>query len=129
MSKFLTALLISATALGTPAALNAQATKDQIVVTGSQRFPVSAFGRQPFMREPRISPDGTKVVVQLAREGKGAIGIIDPQTGAQVGNAYLVYREHQHAARNNNESTTWIADDTLTDERRAVADAYASLLG
>jgi dipeptidyl aminopeptidase/acylaminoacyl peptidase len=79
VSRLFSAALLSALAVTAPVAtpVAAQQPSDQIVVTGSQRFPMSVFGRQPFMRAPRVSPDGTKIVVQLARQGKGAMGIID----------------------------------------------------
>ena len=58
-----------------------------------------------------------------------ALGILDEDTAAKVGKAYLAYRERQHLARNNNELKTWILPDELTGERRAVTQAWASLLG
>ena len=53
----------------------------------------------------------------------------DEDTAARVGKAYLAYRERQHLARNNNELKTWISPDELTGERRAVTQAWVSLLG
>ena len=58
-----------------------------------------------------------------------ALGILDEDTAAKVGKAYLAYRERQHLARNSNELKTWISPDELTGERRAVTQAWASLLG
>ena len=58
-----------------------------------------------------------------------ALGILDEDTAASVGKAYLAYRERQHLARNNNELKTWISPDELGDERRAVTLAWMSLLG
>ncbi len=58
-----------------------------------------------------------------------ALGILDEDTAAKVGKAYLAYRERQHLARNNNELKTWISLDELADERRAVTQAWGSLLG
>ena len=58
-----------------------------------------------------------------------ALGILDEDTAASVGKAYLAYRERQHLARNNNELKTWISPDELGDERRAVTQAWMSLLG
>ena len=58
-----------------------------------------------------------------------ALGIIDEDTAAKVGKAYLAYRERQHLARNNNELKTWISADELVGERRAVTQAWVSLLG
>ena len=58
-----------------------------------------------------------------------ALGILDEDTAASVGKAYLAYRERQHLARNNNELKTWISPDELGEERRAVTQAWMSLLG
>ena len=58
-----------------------------------------------------------------------ALGILDEDTAASVGKAYLAYRERQHLARNNNELKTWISPDELVNERRAVMQAWLSLLG
>ena len=58
-----------------------------------------------------------------------ALGILDEDTAAKVGKAYLAYRERQHLARNNNELKTWISPNELVDERHAVTQAWGSLLG
>ncbi len=58
-----------------------------------------------------------------------ALGILDEEIAAQVGKAYLAYRERQHRARTNNELKTWVAPDDLADERRAVTAAWQSLFG
>jgi glutamate-ammonia-ligase adenylyltransferase len=58
-----------------------------------------------------------------------ALGIMDEDSAAKLGKAYLAYRERQHLARNNNELKTWIAVDELSAERHAVARAWAGLLG
>jgi len=78
MKKILGALVVSAmlatTAYGQPSG-DAQA--GEVIVTARTMIPVSVFGRRPFMQQPRISPDGTKVVVNMSRDGKGFLGIID----------------------------------------------------
>ena len=58
----------------------------------------------------------------------GALGILDEDIAAKVAKAYLVYREQQHLARNNNQLKTWVAEDALSDERHAVIAAWAALL-
>ncbi len=57
----------------------------------------------------------------------GALGIFDEDIAAQVAKAYLVYREQQHLARNNNQLKTWVAVDALSDERHAVIAAWNAL--
>ncbi len=58
-----------------------------------------------------------------------ALGILDEDLAANVGKAYLAYRERQHFARTNNELETWIGLDELASERRAVGSAWGALLG
>ncbi len=57
----------------------------------------------------------------------GALGIFDEDIAAQVAKAYLVYREQQHLARNNNQLKTWVAENALSDERHAVIAAWNAL--
>ena len=59
----------------------------------------------------------------------GALGILDEDIAAKVAKAYLVYREQQHLARNNNQLKTWVADDALGNERQAVMAAWTALFG
>jgi [glutamine synthetase] adenylyltransferase / [glutamine synthetase]-adenylyl-L-tyrosine phosphorylase len=58
-----------------------------------------------------------------------ALGILDEDLAANVGKAYLAYRERQHFARTNNELETWIGVEELVNERRAVGSAWGALLG
>ncbi len=58
-----------------------------------------------------------------------ALGILDEDSAASVGKAFLAYRERQHLARNNNELKTWISPDELSAERHAVSQAWLGLLG
>jgi glutamate-ammonia-ligase adenylyltransferase len=59
----------------------------------------------------------------------GALGILDESIAANVGKAYLTYRERQHIARNNNEDKTLIGLEDFSSERRAVFAAWGALLG
>ncbi len=59
----------------------------------------------------------------------GALGILDEDIAAKVAKAYLVYREQQHLARNNNQLKTWVAVDAMSDERHAVMAAWSALFG
>jgi dipeptidyl aminopeptidase/acylaminoacyl peptidase len=45
--------------------------------TANAVIPITFFAKRPFMRAPRISPDGTKIVVQMAKDKKGYLGLID----------------------------------------------------
>jgi dipeptidyl aminopeptidase/acylaminoacyl peptidase len=60
-----------------PLEAQAQAASSSVGRTIAGRVPVEAFGKRPFMRAPRISPDGTKIVVMMSRNGIDNLGIID----------------------------------------------------
>jgi dipeptidyl aminopeptidase/acylaminoacyl peptidase len=117
VSKFLSAILLSATALSVPTAANAQAATDRIVVTAqpaaTARYPVSVFGLQPFMRTPRISPDGTKIVVQLARSGKGAIGIIDLTKPGSAPTFFIATTEVRDVGDRSVAGYSWIGNNNV----------------
>jgi [glutamine synthetase] adenylyltransferase / [glutamine synthetase]-adenylyl-L-tyrosine phosphorylase len=59
----------------------------------------------------------------------GALGILDEDIAAKVAKAYLVYREQQHLARNNNQLKTWVAISAFSEERHAVMAAWSALFG
>ena len=58
-----------------------------------------------------------------------ALGILDENLAANIGKAYLVYRERQHRARNNNELKTWVGVEEFVAERQAVTRAWMELFG
>lgn len=59
----------------------------------------------------------------------GALGILDSELANSVAQAYLRFREAQHAARTNNETKTLVAPDALAAERAAVIHAWRHLFG
>jgi dipeptidyl aminopeptidase/acylaminoacyl peptidase len=113
VSKYISALLLSAISVTAPAALSAQAASNQNIVSGSQRFPMSVFGRQPFMREPRSAPDGTKIAVQLARDGKGAIGIIDLTKPGSAPTFFVSTTEVREVGDRTVQGYRWIGNNTV----------------
>ena len=59
-------------------------------------IPIAAFARRPFMQTPRISPDGTKIVVQMSRDKKGYLAVLDltkPNTAPDLFVGMSEYRE------------------------------------
>ncbi len=89
----LTALLVSAALPFSAAALAAdtgagsapvtaaamQATDARTIVVNAPRGRVdtAVFGKRPFMRSPRLSPDGTKIAVMMTKDGVDNLGYID----------------------------------------------------
>ena len=69
------AALLLGTALPATAA---SAQSDKAAATGekSGRIATEKFGRRPFMQQPRLSPDGTKIAVRMGNKGIDYLGII-----------------------------------------------------
>lgn len=57
----------------------AQAADNQTIVVNAPRGRVetAVFGKRPFMRSPRLSPDGTKIAVIMTKDGVDSLGFID----------------------------------------------------
>jgi dipeptidyl aminopeptidase/acylaminoacyl peptidase len=55
------------------------ATDNQTIVVNAPRGRVetAVFGKRPFMRSPRLSPDGTKIAVMMTKDGVDFLGYID----------------------------------------------------
>jgi hypothetical protein len=56
-----------------------QATDARTIVVNAPRGRVdtAVFGKRPFMRSPRLSPDGTKIAVMMTKDGVDSLGYID----------------------------------------------------
>jgi dipeptidyl aminopeptidase/acylaminoacyl peptidase len=77
MLRFLTKGLLTALLFG--AAMEGEVLS-QTTVTPIQlippKIPVEEFARLPFMHNPKLSPDGTKILTQLNLKGKEKLGIL-----------------------------------------------------
>jgi dipeptidyl aminopeptidase/acylaminoacyl peptidase len=115
VSKIFITALISTVALAMPMTAQAQneAATPTIVVNAATRLPISVFGLQPFMRSPRISPDGTKVAVQLARGGKGFLGIIDLTKPGSAPEFFLPTNEVRDVGDRTVGQYRWVGNDTV----------------
>ncbi len=58
-----------------------------------------------------------------------ALGLIEEERAAEVGKAYLAFRERLHSAQNNSERKAWIQPDELVAERRAVTKLWRAIFG
>ncbi len=115
MSKIFITALISTVALAMP--MVAQAQSDPVapttVVTAAQRYPISVFGLQPFMSGPRISPDGTKIVVSLSRSGKKVLGIIDLTKPGSAPEYILSATEVREVGDRTVQGYNWVGDENI----------------
>lgn len=88
-NRIMSALLVGAALVSVPASVlangsvsapmaasSATAADDTIVVTKG-RVATEVFGKRPFMRSPRLSPDGTKIAVMMSKDGVDNLGYID----------------------------------------------------
>jgi glutamate-ammonia-ligase adenylyltransferase len=56
-----------------------------------------------------------------------ALGLIEEERAAEVGKAYLAFRERLHRAQNNSERKAWIHPDELMTERAAVTKLWRAI--
>jgi dipeptidyl aminopeptidase/acylaminoacyl peptidase len=114
MKKILGALALSAmlatTAYGQQSG-DAQA--GEVIVTARTIIPVSVFGRRPFMQQPRISPDGTKVVVNMSRDGKGFLGIIDLTRPGSAPEFFIATDEFRDVGDRTAAAWRWVGNDNV----------------
>lgn len=60
-----------------PMAASTATTADDTIVVTKGRVATEVFGKRPFMRSPRLSPDGTKIAVMMSKDGVDNLGYID----------------------------------------------------
>jgi dipeptidyl aminopeptidase/acylaminoacyl peptidase len=110
-SKFLmaavatVAVALSAPVVAQPAAPAAPAVKE--------RVPTWVFGKRPFMESPRISPDGSKIAVQLARDGKEFLGIIDLNNPGGKPEFIVANNEYRDEGDRTVAGWRWIGNDNV----------------
>ncbi|WP_411292075.1 alpha/beta hydrolase family protein [Sphingorhabdus sp.] len=75
-STFAGALAKDGPAGGVIANIAAQSADGEILVSKG-RADTAVFGKRPFMRTPVLSPDGTKIVVMMSKNGVDNLGYID----------------------------------------------------
>lgn len=79
MKKNMIALLIASAMVSVPATSALQAQNEPIIVTAAKtgRVATEVFGRKWNFNRPRLSPDGNKMVYQLAQGGENYLAWID----------------------------------------------------
>ncbi len=107
--------LMATTALA--ATVHAQATRGpDLSVTGqrpTERVPSWVFGKRPFIQQPRLSPDGTKVAVKLARDGKEVLSLIDLSKPGSTPEFLMKNEEYRDVGDRTVASWRWIGNDNL----------------
>lgn len=79
MNKNMIALLIASAMVSVPvvSSVKAQNTTDSAEAAKTGRAATEVFGRKWNLNRPRLSPDGTKMVYQLARKGENYVAWVD----------------------------------------------------
>jgi pimeloyl-ACP methyl ester carboxylesterase len=114
MKKIFAALLIGAAlpAVGYGQANDSQQGPD-IIVTARTMLPISVFGKRPFMQQPRISPDGTKIVVQMSKDGKGFLGLIDLTKPGSAPDFFIATDEFRDVGDRTVTAWRWVGNDNV----------------
>lgn len=87
---------------------------NDIVVKGIKgRVPTEVFGKRPFMRNPTISPDGTKIAVMMSRNGIDNLGIIDLTKPGSPPKFFARAEEFREAGDRTVGSWSWVGNRTV----------------
>ncbi len=85
-----------------------------IVVTAFRgRVPAETFGKRPFMRAPRISPDGNKIAVMMSRNGVDNLAIIDLANPGSAPRFIARAEEFREAGDRTIGSWQWVGNRTV----------------
>jgi dipeptidyl aminopeptidase/acylaminoacyl peptidase len=76
-------------------------------------IPVTAFGKRPFMQAPRISPDGTKLVVQMSKNGNGFLGLIDLTKPGSAPDFFIATTEFRDVGDRTVVAWRWVGNDNV----------------
>ncbi len=91
----------------------AQTASTPAAAATDERVPTWVFGKRPFMQGPRLSPDGSKIAVKLARDGKEFLGLID-LTAPQAKPLFIMANdEYRDVGDRTVASWRWIGNDTV----------------
>jgi dipeptidyl aminopeptidase/acylaminoacyl peptidase len=114
MKKIFGALLIGAAfAAVAHGQQRPEAQGQEVIVTGRTMVPIAVFGKRPFMNQPRISPDGTKIVVQMSKDGKGFLGLIDLAKPGSAPEFFIATDEFRDVGDRTVATWRWIGNDNV----------------
>ncbi|HEY0313089.1 MAG TPA: alpha/beta fold hydrolase [Allosphingosinicella sp.] len=116
--------IVCALLAGAALAGHAEAAPPPAKPTADAILPIADFGRRPFMDTPRISPDGTKIVVQMSREGKAFLGIIDLDKPASAPEFFLAASEFRDIGDRDVIGWRWVGNDNVVVTMRSREDVY-----
>jgi dipeptidyl aminopeptidase/acylaminoacyl peptidase len=89
-----------------------QATDGTILVTKG-RAETAVFGKRPFMRNPVLSPDGTKIAVMMSKDGVDNLGYIDVTKPGSAPVFFAQAEEFREAGDRNIAGWRWVGNRTI----------------
>ena len=109
---FLLSAGVAFSSTATFANIAAQSGDDTIVVSNG-RVDTAVFGKRPFMRQPRLSPDGTKLAVMMSRDGTDNLGWLDLNKPNGKPNFFVQAEEFRDAGDRNVLAWRWVGNKTI----------------
>ncbi|KQZ60718.1 hypothetical protein ASD67_15520 [Sphingopyxis sp. Root1497] len=112
MIKKMFAAALLASAVAWPAVGMAQAS-DIVVTAQKGRVDTAVFGKRPFMRDPRLSPDGTKIAVMMSRDGVDNLVYLDLAKPGSAPTLIAKAEEFREAGDRTMGGWRWVGNRTL----------------
>ena len=77
------------------------------------RVATEVFGKRPFMRDPRLSPDGTKIAVMMSVNGIDNLGFIDLSAPGSPPKFFVRAEEFREAGDRTVGTWRWVGNRTI----------------
>jgi dipeptidyl aminopeptidase/acylaminoacyl peptidase len=101
-------------AAATVSATAAETAQPAIIVTGMKgRVDTAVFGKRPFMRGPRLSPDGNKIAVMMSKNGVDNLGWIDVTKPGSPPTFFLAAEEQREVGDRSVAGWRWVGNRTI----------------
>lgn len=112
LKKLMVAALLATTA-AVPGMAQTEDSKSDIVVTAQKgRVATEVFGKRPFMRQPTLSPDGSKLAVMMSANGIDNLGWIDLASPGKP-NLFARAEEYREAGDRTIAGWRWVGNRTI----------------
>jgi dipeptidyl aminopeptidase/acylaminoacyl peptidase len=82
-------------------------------------IPIALFAKRPFMQNPQISPDGTKIVVQMSKDKKGYLGVIDLAKPGSPPDFFIATTEFRDIGDRTVSGWRWVGNDNVVVSMRS----------
>jgi dipeptidyl aminopeptidase/acylaminoacyl peptidase len=112
LKKMLVAALLATTAAA-PGVVLAQEKADIVVTAQKGRVATPVFGKRPFMRQPTLSPDGSKIAMMMSANGIDNLGWIDLNAAEAKPNFFARAEEFREAGDRTIVGWRWVGSRTI----------------